>query len=98
METSALAEDLRQEKNITYRYDTSGRWFKGSLHLHTVRSDGHLTLEKVAGKYAREQFDFKSLMPSEGAISTPPRIQNSSPSNMPATRSKWKPLRWSLFA
>ena len=58
MQISALAEDLRQEKNITYRYDTSGRWFKGSLHLHTVRSDGHLTLGKVAGKYAREQFDF----------------------------------------
>ncbi len=58
MRTSAVAEDLRQEKRIGYRYDTSGRWFKGSLHLHTVRSDGYLTLYELVHKYAEEKFDF----------------------------------------
>lgn len=53
MNSSALAANLDQEKKIKYRYNTSGRWYRGNLHVHTVRSDGHLPLEKVVGKYAR---------------------------------------------
>jgi hypothetical protein len=31
-------------------YDnTAGNWYKGSLHLHTIASDGHLTTEEMAG-------------------------------------------------
>jgi hypothetical protein len=61
MKTSMAAENLRREKKVKYRYDTSGRWYKGNLHLHTVRSDGCLTLDKVARKYAGEKFDFISV-------------------------------------
>ncbi|GAJ01045.1 unnamed protein product, partial [marine sediment metagenome] len=26
------------------RYHCSGKWFKGNLHMHTTRSDGHLNV------------------------------------------------------
>ena len=25
-----------------FRYDCSGKWFKGNLHMHTSRSDGRI--------------------------------------------------------
>jgi hypothetical protein len=55
------ASNLIREKRIKYRYETSGHWFKGSIHLHTDRSDGHLTLEDVAHKYATKKYDFISI-------------------------------------
>jgi hypothetical protein len=58
METSCLAEDIRQEHRLRYRYATSGQWYKGSLHLHTNRSDGHLSLTELIKIYAAENFDF----------------------------------------
>jgi hypothetical protein len=58
METSCLAEDIRQEHRLRYRYATSGQWYKGSLHLHTNRSDGHLSVAELVKKYAAEKFDF----------------------------------------
>lgn len=61
MEAIALAEDLRQQRKVKYRYDTSGKWYKGSLHLHTDRSDGYLTMNQVVHKFAKEQFDFISI-------------------------------------
>jgi len=61
METSAAAIDFKQQKNINFRYDTSGQWYKGSLHLHTVRSDGHLGFEELVEKYSQEKFDFISV-------------------------------------
>jgi hypothetical protein len=61
MKASAMAENFRRDKKVKYRYDTSGRWYKGSLHLHTLRSDGHLSLAEVTRKYAGEKFDFISV-------------------------------------
>jgi hypothetical protein len=58
METSCLAEDIRQEHRLRYRSATSGQWYKGSLHLHTNRSDGHLSVAELVKKYAAEKFDF----------------------------------------
>jgi len=58
MDSSPMAAIQEQEKKIRYRYDTSGRWYKGSVHLHTVRSDGHLTLDELVRKYSEEKFDF----------------------------------------
>jgi hypothetical protein len=58
METSCLAGDLPQEHRLRYRYATSGQWYKGSLHLHTNRSDGHLSLSELVKKYAAAKFDF----------------------------------------
>jgi len=41
-----------------FRYDTSGRWFKGNAHLHTTRSDGGLTYAEANALYASAGFDF----------------------------------------
>ena len=38
-----------------------GNWHRGSLHLHTTASDGHLTVEEVAGTYYAEGYDFICL-------------------------------------
>jgi hypothetical protein len=56
-----MAANQVPEKNIRYRYETSGQWYKGSIHLHTASSDGHLTLNELAQKYSTEQFDFISV-------------------------------------
>jgi hypothetical protein len=61
METGCLAEDIRLGHRVKYRYDTSGRWFKGNLHLHTNRSDGHLTRNELVDMYAAEKFDFIAI-------------------------------------
>ena len=41
-----------------FRYDTSGHWYKGNIHLHTTRSDGGMTYAQVAALYAAAGFDF----------------------------------------
>jgi hypothetical protein len=61
METSCLAEDIRQEHRLRYRYATSGQWYKGSLHLHTNRSDGHLSTIELVKLYAAAKFDFIAI-------------------------------------
>jgi hypothetical protein len=61
MNSSQVAVNQGQEKRIRYRYDTSGRWYKGSIHLHTISSDGHLTLDELVQKYSEERFDFISV-------------------------------------
>jgi hypothetical protein len=61
MEVNCLAEDIRQRHQLRYRYDTSGQWFKGSLHLHTNCSDGHQSVAELVEKYAAENFDFISI-------------------------------------
>ena len=61
MGASATALEYVKEKELRYRYETSGQWYKGSIHLHTVGSDGHLTLGALARKYADENYDFISV-------------------------------------
>jgi hypothetical protein len=61
METSSLAVDIRQERWMNYRYATSGQWYKGSLHLHTNRSDGHFSTRELIEMYAAENFDFIAI-------------------------------------
>ncbi|MBW2467945.1 MAG: CehA/McbA family metallohydrolase [Deltaproteobacteria bacterium] len=58
MENSCLAADIRHAHHSRYRYTTSGQWYKGSLHLHTNRSDGHLSIRDLVKMYAAEKFDF----------------------------------------
>ncbi len=41
-----------------FRYDTSGTWFKGNTHLHTVMSDGGKTYAEVAQMYADRGYKF----------------------------------------
>ena len=44
-----------------FRYDCSGKWFKGNLHMHTTRSDGRLTLAEASALYAERGYDFISI-------------------------------------
>jgi hypothetical protein len=53
-----MAEDIRQIQRPRNRYATSGQWYKGCLHLHTNRSDGHLSIKELVDLYAAEKFDF----------------------------------------
>ena len=61
MNSSLVAFNQVLKKRIRFRYETAGRWYKGSIHLHTVSSDGHLTLEELVQKYSEEKFDFISI-------------------------------------
>jgi len=45
----------------TFRYDTSGTWYKGGLHLHTTRSDGQLSPRETTALYHDLGFDFVAL-------------------------------------
>jgi len=44
-----------------FRYDCSGKWFKGNLHMHTTRSDGRLTLTEASAYYAERGYDFIAI-------------------------------------
>jgi hypothetical protein len=48
-----------QEKR--FRYDCSGKWYKGCVHIHTNLSDGRLTPDEVAAFYAQGGYDFISF-------------------------------------
>jgi len=41
-----------------FRYDCSGRWFKGSVHVHTTNSSGRLTVAETTAFYAEAGYDF----------------------------------------
>ncbi len=43
---------------MTFRYDTSGHWFKGNTHLHSTASDGGRTFAELADLYASANYDF----------------------------------------
>ena len=40
------------------RYNCSGKWFKGSVHVHTTNSSGRLTPTEAAAFYAEAGYDF----------------------------------------
>lgn len=41
-----------------FRYNCSGRWFRGSVHVHTTNSSGRLTLAETTAFYAEAGYDF----------------------------------------
>ncbi len=41
-----------------FRYDTTGRWYKGQIHLHSAASDGGKTWEEIGDLYAAAGYDF----------------------------------------
>jgi len=41
-----------------FRYDCSGHWFKGNVHMHTTRSDGQLSTVEAGAFYANAGYDF----------------------------------------
>lgn len=44
-----------------FRYDCSGEWFKGNIHMHTTLSDGGLTMPAAARFYAERGYDFIAI-------------------------------------
>lgn len=42
-------------------FDNSGTWYKGNLHMHTLRSDGLLSPEAAAEIYRNAGYDFIAL-------------------------------------
>lgn len=41
-----------------FRYDCSGNWYKGNIHMHTTHSDGQLTVAEAVEFYAGAGYDF----------------------------------------
>lgn len=42
----------------TFRYTTTGHWYKGNTHLHSTASDGGWTFAELAEAYAGAGYDF----------------------------------------
>lgn len=42
-------------------FDTSGNWYKGNLHMHTLRSDGRLSPQEALRLYQEADYDFVAL-------------------------------------
>jgi len=43
---------------IRFRYDMSGRWWKGNVHVHSTASDGGKSFAELADMYAGAGYDF----------------------------------------
>lgn len=41
-----------------FRYNCSGNWYKGNVHVHTNRSSGRLSVEEVADFYSEAGYSF----------------------------------------
>jgi len=54
-----MNESMSMEER--FRYDCSGKWFKGNLHMHTNRSDGGLNLAEASAYYAERGYDFIAI-------------------------------------
>ena len=44
-----------------FTYSTNGNWYKGNLHLHTRRSDGHLSVKEAVTRYHAAGYDFVAV-------------------------------------
>ncbi len=44
-----------------FRYETSGTWLKGNLHIHSMASDGGKTVDELTEMYAGAGYDFVAL-------------------------------------
>jgi predicted metal-dependent phosphoesterase TrpH len=42
----------------SFRYPSTGRWFKGNTHIHTRASDGGMSVTEIARLYAGADYDF----------------------------------------
>jgi len=43
---------------LRFRYDTSGKWYKGNTHIHSTASDGGKTVAEITELYAGADYDF----------------------------------------
>lgn len=46
------------QPTFSFRYDTSGHWYKGNTHLHSTASDGGKELKELAELYHSAGYDF----------------------------------------
>ena len=53
-----IATKIRRLTILTFRYDTTGDWYKGNIHIHTTASDGGKTCAELAQMYAHAGYDF----------------------------------------
>src|SRR3989339_807804 len=44
--------------NRSFRYNTSGSWYKGNVHIHSNDSDGGKNFEELAEMYANAGYSF----------------------------------------
>jgi hypothetical protein len=51
-----VSEVMSMEKR--FRYDCSGKWFKGSIHVHTTNSSGGMTVAEATSFYAEADYEF----------------------------------------
>ena len=51
-------EDGVNGQQSAFRYNTTGRWFKGNTHIHSTVSDGGKTFRELADMYAAAGYDF----------------------------------------
>jgi len=65
----------------SFRYDTSGNWYKGNTHIHSTVSDGGKAFPELAQMYAGEGYDFLF------------RTDHSTPSDVEADPADY-PLLW----
>jgi len=42
----------------SFRYDTTGNWYKGNTHIHSTMSDGGKNFTEIAAMYAGAGYDF----------------------------------------
>lgn len=42
----------------SFRYNTAGHWFKGNTHIHSIASDGGMSVPEIAKLYSSAQYDF----------------------------------------
>jgi hypothetical protein len=49
---------MKAEKMKSFRYDCSGKWFKGNTHIHSAVSDGRLDFKELAELYSKAGYDF----------------------------------------
>ena len=47
---------ITSKKN--FRYNTNGNWFKGNTHIHSIASDGGMSIPEIAELYSNAQYDF----------------------------------------
>jgi hypothetical protein len=65
----------------TFRYDTSGAWYKGNTHIHTTLSDGDLSPAEALAMYERAGYDF--------LFRTDHRVAAREPESAPPGRCFW---------
>lgn len=47
--------------SLAFRYNTGGSWYKGNTHIHSIASDGGMSVPDLAALYSEADYDFLFL-------------------------------------